>query len=483
MIVAILFCGLGMVLASCTESSDNTEGNNDTPSDEPWVDRWKTQKAKYTLMFYGCGGSDVDIMLEYAIYYIAQELNVSSDQVRVTVMYSMSKDFSKYAPSVSGRFLGEPATTYRYEMVPDMNATREAYSEYKYKNASDVKLYSAQTLADFISWSKQTAPADNYILMPTNHGGGFDLNNEVLTRAIGYDDNHAFKPISQATVAEALKMTGTHLKAIYWYGCLMGQAEVMTEVADYCDYQFCSAHVSRADYTIHPSHLIRALNKYPNDFEMAAQEHYKLMEADYSEPFAKDTDGTSVAHPENADWGCWRSSRLAEINKQVKLLADKIKADYANPATAESIANAIKRTYQFEYDMPHVDLLDFANMLYAYTQDAAYQPIVDGLEQAIDAACVYHVNVILRKYGSGQLIQPYLKRFTLGVSIYGPKDTDPLADKERDLWNNHNANYKATLFDKATGWSQWLENNNTAVSRMGRNPCNDSRLETYWLED
>ncbi len=482
MLAVLLFCGFAVVLTSCS-STDDPVNNGDEKSQTSWAERWNHQKAKYTIMFYGCGGTNVDYMLESALHYMYKELVIENPQVRLTVMYSMSEDFSKFPKEAVNEFLGEPATTYRYELSPDLSYDKASYQQLKYKDASEVQLYSAQTLADFITWSKQVAPAENYILIPTNHGGGFDIDHEVLTRAIGYDDNQGFIPISQASIAQALKQTNTHLKALYWYGCLMGQMEVLTEVADLCDYQFCSSHVSKADYVIHPSHLIRVLNESPDNFEQACAEHGKLMEADYPKHFVNNKNDKGKIEPENADWGCWRSSKLAAINAQIKLLGAKIKADMADASKVEDISEAIQGTYLFDFSAPSVDVVDFAYQLAASTEDAEYSDIADELLEAIDAANVYHVNVIVRKYINDVLVQPYLKRFTTGVCIYGPKDPSELAAKEVKKWIGYNANYKATLFDKATDWSQWMENNSTAVTLMNRNPCNDSLMELFWIED
>jgi hypothetical protein len=63
-----------------------------------------------------------------------------------------------------------------------------------------------------------------------------ELSDETPTRSIIYDDNHDNKGVATKTMAEAFKETDTHLKAIVWFACLMGQLEVLTEMAPYCDF-------------------------------------------------------------------------------------------------------------------------------------------------------------------------------------------------------------------------------------------------------
>ena len=75
----LFVCGFAITLTACSNEDNGTPGTDG-------------QNAKYTIMIYGCGGKNVDTQMDYAIDDIAKALNVSNNQVRVTVMYSMSKD-------------------------------------------------------------------------------------------------------------------------------------------------------------------------------------------------------------------------------------------------------------------------------------------------------------------------------------------------------------------------------------------------------
>lgn len=49
---------------------------------------------------------------------------------------------------------------------------------------------------------------------------------------------------------------------------------------------------------------------------------------------------------------------------------------------------------------------------------------------------------------------------------------------------NHEKNYKASEFDKATGWSKFLDVNEQSVMIKGAlNPTNNSEINTDWLDD
>ena len=477
MIAAILLCGASVMLTSCSKDDDNNGGS--APQ----------EKAKYTIMFYGCGGGDVDVMLEGAFNSILNAVIESKGQVRFMVMYSMSKDDTKYKkinpnfdPNV---FWGELGMTYRYEMCDETfkdftekNGQQLYRERLKYKPASEVKLYEKATLMEYIEWCKKTAPAENYILIPCNHGGGFDLDTEV-TRGIMYDDTHKGMGLSVKSIAAALKETNTHLKAIYWYGCLMGQLEVLTETAPYCDYQFTSTHVARVNED-HPVSLIKALTASPNDFEQAALKQRQYLETSFLYAFKNAKDKDENLNPENCDFGCWRSDKIAAINAQVKEMGELITSNYTEQKGGVDAASMSVYVYEWQY--PHVDVLDYADNLALYMDENAQtqakaKDVAENLRKAIEAANVYRINGVFRKY-KGTDVKTLRGTFSLGISLY---------TKEDDDYQKHAANFKSSAFDQATGWSKWLDMNTVSVMPETieelLNPVNNSDVELWWLDD
>ncbi len=474
---------MGLVISSC-------EKDNTTP-ETPDAPQWDKQ-AKYTIMFYGCGGGDIDEQLEGALEDLVKELGVEKNQVRYTVMYSMSATDKEFLKT----YRGEKGKTYRYELHKNTDLTKEGYrSKYFYKNASEVELYKASTLADFIKWSKETAPADNYILELVNHGGGFDLSTEVLTKGIIYDDNHldADKQgigVSIATIAEALKTTNTHLKAIYWNGCMMGLLEVLTEVAPYCDYQFASSHVARSD-SHHVVDLVRTLNSQPDDFEKMAEEHASMLIGDGEDdadsmlyPFKYATDKQGKPKKENCDMGCWKSSKLADINAQVKKLGELLVKAYQSYKL--SVDTATSWVYLYELSYGYADVLDYALKLEECLNDedlkAEAHTIATDLSKAIDAASMYRINGVFVKDAHGKDVAPKTGGFSLGISLYAGQREDEYSYDDKGK-----ARYKASAFDKAVGWSKWMDINEFRVSADQEhpnitNPANDSSRELFWLD-
>ncbi|MBQ5992678.1 MAG: hypothetical protein IJL62_09130 [Clostridia bacterium] len=90
------------------------------------------------------------------------------------------------------------------------------------------------TLSDFIRWGEQNYPADRYILLLWNHGGG-------PVYGFGYDE---FQPYTASlTIDEmqtALSDGGVYFDLIGMDCCLMSSLEVCCALYDFCDYTLLS---------------------------------------------------------------------------------------------------------------------------------------------------------------------------------------------------------------------------------------------------
>lgn len=447
---------VGTVVAGWFTTSCNKDDSEliSQKYEKDFSQRWNASQAKYTIMLYGCGGGDVDYQWSDAIEWVAQSLNVPINQVRFTVMYSMSKKSKQPQEELHGLY----GTTYRYELTPAVDLGPGYHDKYKYKPASEVTLYKASTLTEYINWAKKTAPAENYILMPINHGGGFDVPNEQLTRGIAYDDNQDEKGISCKSIAQALKDSGTHLKVIYWYGCLMGQLEVLTEVAPYCDYQFASSHVDRVNLA-HIVTLVDALNASPDDFEKAARIQKALFKEKFLSSFQEQN--------ENCDFRCWRSDKIAAINTQVKKFGELLTSAYGNHK--KEIDKSTSFAYLYHMREAFVDLLDYTKKLQVDLngQVKGIDAINTNLKKAIDDACVYDISGIFRPVPN----RPVNDRYGIGVCLFSNREDEVFYAKYKDI-------YKSSAFDAATGWSHWFDVNTVRVitykDEIPSNPSNNS---------
>jgi len=89
------------------------------------------------------------------------------------------------------------------------------------------------TLTDFVNWSVDAAPADNYWLMFWDHGAGLNGQNDD---APGNDAIPARDTLHMHEITAALDASDTHFEVISFNNCLMGVLEVAYELKDVSDY-------------------------------------------------------------------------------------------------------------------------------------------------------------------------------------------------------------------------------------------------------
>lgn len=91
-----------------------------------------------------------------------------------------------------------------------------------------------EALANFVHWAAETYPADRYMLILWDHGGG---------SVDGFGYNEWGKPSDALTIdemREALDRTGVKFDFIGFDACIMSTMEICYAMYDYCDYMILS---------------------------------------------------------------------------------------------------------------------------------------------------------------------------------------------------------------------------------------------------
>ena len=89
------------------------------------------------------------------------------------------------------------------------------------------------TLTEFIQYAVQHYPADHYLLLIDDHGGGW--------RGCCVDEqNGAGDLMSMPELRQAIEEANVHFDIILFHACLMGQVEVAYELKDVADYVVAS---------------------------------------------------------------------------------------------------------------------------------------------------------------------------------------------------------------------------------------------------
>ena len=244
-LAAVLCCMISTtVLTSCAVND-----NPGSPTIEP------EELADATILWYGCGGGNVDaaILEDFHKFYKAKP--ESFDRVNVVAQYKTSLNPTVYKQidyetvvqwademsklkseeemenmnlveyfllchpkaGESYRFAVDPKKTLRKQLLET-----EPYGE---KNAD---ITNPDSLTNFINWAAKNYPAKRYILVMADHGGGYlphsdlaDATSSPMSsaqrRGLIYDDGYDSKCFSAKSFARGVRNASVHVDGIVAY--------------------------------------------------------------------------------------------------------------------------------------------------------------------------------------------------------------------------------------------------------------------------
>ena len=171
----------------------------------------------WTFMLYLAGDNNLYTYLQRAITDL--EAQAANPNVNIVVF------FDEYGANNSWRFLIQPDGNYT------IGVNKWHLGEV---NSGDL-----QTLSDFVTWSRENYPAQNYYLSIADHGSG--------TRGVAWDYTSNNDNLSTAELRSALN-TATNagmwkLDVLHYDTCLMGMLEDAYQVQDYADYLVASENL------------------------------------------------------------------------------------------------------------------------------------------------------------------------------------------------------------------------------------------------
>ncbi len=261
------------VLTSCSV--------DDNPTPNPVQD----DLAEATILWYGCGGNNVDaaILQNFRTFYQAQAKNF--DRVNVVAQYKASYKPTVYeyysydtivewadyeVKNVSDEKLEKyDAVNYFYLCHPQAGASYRFALDAKkplYKQFNEMEPYGQpnadctcpDSLTNFINWATKTYPAKKYILMLADHGGGYlpcddtaEAASSPQRRGLIFDDGYQVngqdKCFSAKSFARGVRSADVRVDGIVLYLCLMNNLEFMYDVKDVTDYIASSTYIMWGD--------------------------------------------------------------------------------------------------------------------------------------------------------------------------------------------------------------------------------------------
>jgi hypothetical protein len=441
-------------------------------------------------MVYGAGGGNLDPAL---ILNLRQALGAGvNDNVKFTAQINFSKALQTWDDDLEDIGLKgvKLQGTQRLWLEPGNT------SEFKALQVAEggvVPMYTAKTLADYITWAKGKFPSKHYILIFWGHGSGYSpgydtVKESVLpvSQAVVFDDNFEMNGISIWDSVEGIRRSGTYIETVYYDACIMNTLENLSELRGNVHYSLGAGHTTPGiggDY----GSLLKILGRGGGTEEALSEYCYQTMAhwnilgsrnditltdltkldgvleavkniagelvASYEEGrlFFED-DGTPQVYPYKifynnippkttlGDGGVY----FYEFNPE-----NLIEEDLPGPFPTGG--SAIEEGYIIPdgstgtiYDAPNADIYQYAQYLAVRSNNPRLFAYSADLLSALGDAIVY---------GEESESVPAITTFSVTLMHKNSLGTGGYSD----------ANYGKLAFNEATGWFNWLKKNETYV--------------------
>ena len=241
----------------------------------------------------------------------------------------------------------------------------------------NISMLTASALRDFISYSASNYPADRYILVMWDHGGG-------SLYGFGYDELHKSDSMYLTDIYSALRNANVKFDIIGFDACLMATIETACALEPFADYMVASEETEPGTgwyYT-------KWLSALGDDPAISSVELGRMIVDDFISHNSKD-DTLSVVSLREVPRVYERLSAYLESAKTTVLPTDYTVISTAR-ANAKSYADG-------EYDL--VDILDFSTRIKALDSDP--------LSEAVASAVKYRNNCSIQGSCGLSMYFPY----------------------------------------------------------------------------
>jgi hypothetical protein len=362
--------------------------------------------AKWTVMVYMSGDQSGGSSLDPATWLDLEEMESisSTDQVRIVAQLDPYD-------SCTG--------TYRYYVTGvDKGLSYPLYSDDIVGNLSEQDMSDPAVLADFVNWATTYFPADHYLLVLWDHGGGWKEEG-VTNKGIMWDYTPSYSYMSMEDLADGLDSINEHIDIIGFDACLMQMIEVAYQiesgVIDSPDYMVASEEVE----WFYGWNYDDILNHLTIDPTMSAAYLAHIIVDHFLYNSGVTTATLSVINLNNF-------SSIADPIFSAFQLALRNSAYQSEVATA-------RKTAQSYYCPDFKDVFDFTEKI--------YNNVLDCMEEA-NAVINFIYDVVVYEGWVGSDVAN-----SHGLSIYLP---DTAAGYESAYWWD-------VLFPRATDWHRFLQ--------------------------
>ena len=426
-----------------------------TPEPTPRPTPEEPDVYSYTIMIYGCGGATLDSGNEHIISVLSDYLDIPE---HINVVGQM-KWSNGYRSSWSDGRGGVTRLHYNHTAKRFDN---EAFSD------NSFRIDDSANLASFITWARETAPADEYIMVFLGHGNSYHpgFEGDVTRGTLRDDEEVAYLGLN--AIVEAFESTGVRFSLTYMISCLMNSIEYATELTPYTSYYLAPNHVhalSGAELYSIVEHLISVEKPDATTIVDAVQYFLDLNFDDFL-----------VEESMTLDLTLTKCGKIAALNSEIRKFVDAVVALYDEEATIgadamlarygfttqtidEALGNAyypiaayhseseLQKTewYRISYGF---DIVDIAAQVAAATNDSALLSAAERIRKAAAQAIAYQRAINLEDVES----------VYYNVTLVNQSQWASLGYEA--------AGYEDTTFDRVTGWSRLLKLNNATFRHV-----------------
>ncbi len=244
----------------------------------------------------------------------------------------------------------------------------------------DTCMSEPETLTDFILWAKENYPADRYMLVLWDHGGGF-------ASGYGMDDLNKRKDgediMSASEIIKAIGDAGVKFDLIGFDACLMQNVEYANALEPYADYYLASEETEPGTGWFYTA----GFGKLAEDPTLSTEEFGKAMVSSYDQSLRAVNDGEAQ---KESTLSLVDLTLVKPVYDQLTDLYDDVTARMADsPAVFANMSAGRSGAYQFT-DEEQVDMVSYLTALKNadYKQQVKSDEELDKIAQTAKACVV-----------------------------------------------------------------------------------------------
>jgi len=427
----ILLCLIGTISGAC---ADQTAAPAPTPKRTPipaevappHPTRATTAPDQQTWLVMLYDDAD-DEILEEDMYNDLNEAELVGSSDRVHIVAQMDR--------YDGGFEGDGNWTTAKRFLVQQDDDLEKLHSKELADLGEVNMADADTLIDFVTWAAKAYPADNYVLIMSDHGAGWPggwsdsdpttNGRDKISLAQSFGDMLFLMELGDALKHILAETNIGKFELIGLDACLMSSLEVYSALAPYARYAVASQEVEPSlgwayaawlgrlvdSPEIDGSELAKAIvDSYIEQDQQIVDDQARAKYVKRTYEYADETTAEEIAAEESKSITLTGVdlARLPALLEALDGLARALaKIEQKPVAASRRYAQAFETVFDDTQPKPYIDLGNFARLLKDKTDDRAVRAAADTLIAAIKQA------VIDEKHGEE-------KAGATGISIYFP---------------------------------------------------------------